>query len=172
MPSLAELFRHSVRAVALLSTVGLAACTVTPLYSAGPEGASVRTELAAIAVLPAGDRLTQIVRNELVFVFGTDQTPRDSIYELSLSASSGEGPNVPAANVALVRLSVTVRYALIEVESGDVVTSGTASADTSYHLSNQGFANLRAREDAEARAARAAADKIRLEVATALVLRE
>jgi hypothetical protein len=54
--------------------------------------------------------------------------------------------------------------------SGASIASGSASADTSYRISNQAFATLRAIEDAESRAARAAADSARLEIAAALAL--
>jgi hypothetical protein len=68
-------------------------------------------------------------------------------------------------------VSVTVDYALIEIASGAGVASGSASAGTSYRISNQAFATLRATEDAETRAARAAAESIRVEIAAALALR-
>jgi len=152
----------------LVPVIGLSACTVTPLYSAAPDGTTMQAELAAISVLPAANRLTQIVRNELVFAFGGGAEPEAPIYELSLSASSGSGPDVPGTNVPLTRLAVTVRYTLIELGSGAVIASGTASVETSFQLSNQGFANLRAREDAEARAAVAAADRVRLAIISAL----
>ena len=151
----------------LLGLVVLPACTVTPLYSTASNGNSVQAELAAISILPATDRLTQITRNELVFAFGAAQRVTTR-YELSLRATSASVPDVTGVNIPLTRLTVTIRYSLVELESGEVIVSGSASADTSYQQSNQGFATERAREDAEARAARAAAESVRLEIAAAL----
>jgi LPS-assembly lipoprotein len=161
--------RKSTLILALAAAVGLAACTVTPLYSEASDGTPIAAELAAASVLPAEERLTQIVRNELIFAFGNQAAaPR---YELSLSARSSGGPAIPGDDATLGRVSVTVDYALIEIASGAGVASGSASAATSYRISNQAFATLRAMEDAETRAARAAAESIRVEIAAALALR-
>jgi hypothetical protein len=73
--------------------------------------------------------------------------------------------------ITLARVTVTVRYTLREIESGEVVANGSTSATTNYQTSNQAFANLRAREDAEARAASAAAETVRVEVAGVLAAR-
>jgi LPS-assembly lipoprotein len=154
----------------LAAAVGLSSCTVTPLYSAAPDGTPGQAGFAAISVLPANDRLTQIVRNELIFAFGGGDQPAAPTYELSISAISSGGSALPGDGATLGRLSVTVQYALIEIASGASIASGTASADTSYRISNQAFATLRAIEDAESRAARAAADSARLEIAAALAL--
>jgi len=49
-----------------------------------------------------------------------------------------------------------------------VIATGTARGSASYDRMNQVFANVRARIDAENRAAVAAADNIRLRVAAAV----
>ena len=104
-------------ALVLLGLAVLPACTVTPLYSTADNGNAVQAELAAISILPATDRLTQIARNELVFAFGSGQGV-PARYELSLQAASGSGPDVPGANIPLTRLTVTIRYSLVELEVG------------------------------------------------------
>ena len=154
----------------LAAAAGLSSCTVTPLYSAAPDGIPAQAGFAAISVLPANDRLTQVVRNELIFAFGGGGQPAAPAYELSVSAISSGGSAIPGDDETLGRLSVTVRYTLIEIASGASIASGSASAGTSYRISNQAFATLRAVEDAETRAARAAADSVRLEIAAALAL--
>jgi LPS-assembly lipoprotein len=152
--------------------LGISACTVRPLYSTTAAGTPLQAELAAISILPAGDRLTQIVRNELTLAFGGGTA--FPLYEMSVVASGGGGTglNVTApGNVASTVVAVTVRFTLIEIATGDVVEVGTVTAETRFERSNQAFTNLRAREDAQQRAAIAAADMVRLEVSAALAAR-
>ena len=171
MFALAASSRRLAGPIVLALAAGLSACTVQPLYSTTVSGAALTTELAAISILPASDRLTQIVRNELLFAFASGATPR---YELSLSAdASGGGVNVTApGNIASSIVQVTVRYTLLDIASGEVIESGSSMAETRYQLSNQAFANLRSKEDAEQRAAIAAAEMVRLEIASALAVRQ
>jgi LPS-assembly lipoprotein len=171
MSGLATLRNRFVAAALMAAMFALSACTVTPLYSAGGVPGVLQAELASISILPVSDRLPQIVRNDLIFAFGSNSSPANPKYEMSISAGTGGAPNVPTPAITLVRVTVTVRYTLREIASGDVVASGSTSATTNYQTSNQAFANLRAREDAEARAASAAADTVRVEVAAALAAR-
>lgn len=158
--------------VPALMAVGfaLSACTIQPLYSAAPQGVPLQQELAAISILPVNDRTAQIVRNELLFAFtggGASAAPR---YELSISASTGGGGlNITApGNVASTVVAVTVRYSLVDIATGAVIENGSASAETRFQQSNQAFANVRARTDAEDRAATAAADQVRVRISAAL----
>ncbi len=167
-------FSRSLAGPALLAMgLGLSACTVTPLYSTTPSGSTLQAELAAISVLPVSDRVSQIVRNELVFVFTGGGLPAEPIYELSLAASAGGGglSIVAPGNVASTIVRVTVRYTLVELATGSAIHTGTVSAETRFQQSNQAFANLRARSEAEERAAVAAADLARVEISSALAVR-
>jgi LPS-assembly lipoprotein len=156
--------------ILLALAVMLSACTIRPLYSTTASGSSLQAELASISVLPVDDRLSQIVRNELVADFNNGAAPANPAYEMSLVATAGGGGlNIIAPNnTASTIVRVTVRYTLIEIATGTVIKSGSALADTRYQQSNSAFANLRAREDAQQRAAIAAADQVRLEVSAAL----
>ena len=173
MFGLAATSRKLAGPVLLAIGLGLSACTITPLYSAAPSGSTLQAELAAVSVLPVGDRMSQVVRNELIFVFTGGGLPAPPIYELSIVAvAGGGGLNITApGNVASTIVSVTVRYSLVEIAKAGVVESGVVRAETRFQQSNQAFANLRARSDAEERAAIAAADLVRLEVSSALAVR-
>ncbi len=89
---------------------------------------------------------------------------------MSLVANAGGGNlNITApGNEASTIVSVTIRYTLMDIASGHVVRSGSASAETRYQQSNSAFANVRARENAQERAAIAAADTVRLQISAAL----
>ena len=152
----------------------LSSCTVGPLYAPGPGGETVRADLAAISILPVDNRVGQVIRNELQFAFTGGGAPAPVVvYELSLSATTGGGGfNVTApGNEASSGVSVTARYTLMVIATGEIIVNGTVRTETRYTRSNQAFANLRAEEDAQERAAREAAERIELDIAAALAAR-
>ncbi len=173
MFALATAPRRLVGPILLALAVGLSACTIQPLYSTTAAGTSLQSELAQISVLPVDDRLSQIVRNELTFDFSNGAAVANPAYEMSVVATAGGGGlNVTApGNTASSIVRVTVRYTLMEIATGTVIKSGSASAETRYQQSNSAFANLQAREDAQQRAAIAASDLVRLQISGALATR-
>ena len=159
-------------AFTLAAAMALSGCTATPLYSGGPAAAGVRADLAAISVLPAADRVGQLVRNELVFAFTGGSLPATPIYELSLAVTaSGGDPNLAGATQLSAGVTLTVRYTLVEIASGAAIDGGTVSVETRYTRSNSAFANVRAERDAEERAAVEAARQLALDIAAALAAR-
>lgn len=156
--------------IVLAAALALAACQAVPLYGSNPAQpqAAVRAELAAIAIPPVNDRLSQIVRNELLFDVTGGGVPAAPRYELSLSANA----SVSSFGVGINRVAtVTVLYSLAEIATGQVAANGRVSAAAEYEELNQAFANLSAREAAEERAARAAADLVWQALALALSAR-
>ena len=150
--------------------LSLSACTVQPLYGPTPAGSLVQAALPAIAIAPADDRVEQEVRNRLIFAFTGGGAAAPALYDLSLSTSvSDVGLGSTLAGVAFGNsLRVTVTYVLTEKSAGRVVARATLTAAAAYERSNQSFANLRARRDAEDRAAASVADQIRTAIAVAL----
>jgi len=167
------------RAALLIAAAGLAAttgCTVQPLYSAAPAPAngtatsSIGSDLSTIAIKPVGERVGQEVRNHLIFLFGGGQgqpaTPR---YSLALVVSSY---SEATANIQVNReneptaaiLTVNASYELTDAQ-GKTFSGGTRQFVSSYDVPTQEFAVLRAKRDAENRAAREVAELIRLAVA-------
>ena len=152
----------------------LAGCQVRPLYGTGPNaaaGQSVVDELRRVAVEVKRERLDQGLMNALIFALRGGAPLEDPRYTLRLIVSKNETElairaktEVPAAK--LVGLQVT--YTMTENVSGKVLANGTVYRTASYDFSSQRFANLRAARDAEDRAAKAAAEDIRLQLATVL----
>jgi LPS-assembly lipoprotein len=64
-------------------------------------------------------------------------------------------------------VSVTASYAVYKIGSDEIVLRETARGTASYDRYSQNFANIRAKRDAENRAAEVAAREIRLRVASA-----
>jgi LPS-assembly lipoprotein len=166
-------YRRTMVAMALIAAAGLQACTVRPLYMNAPQspsGQSYTAELASIAVKPVSTRHALEVRNHLIFLFGGGQgEPADPRYTLDLRVS----PLAEASTLIQVgteneptsaMLTMKASYRLFNA-AGDIVATGNRQITSSYDVPRQEFAALRARRDAENRAARELAELLRLAVA-------
>lgn len=162
----------SVAFVFMLSFVfvtALGGCSVRPLYSTQADGRSVASALQNIEIQSATDRVGQRIRNELIFNFQNGQSPTNPLYNLTmttivneLSVAIQRDTGTPAART----LNLNVRYILRERETNTVLLKETAFANASYNYSDQRFANLRAKRDAENRTAKDVAENINLRLAT------
>lgn len=154
-----------------------AGCTVQPLYGTTGVSASgapvpgVAAELASIDVAPVNTRIAQQTRNHLIFLFtggqGRTDNPR---YRLDLTvrpvfAAAAQITRATDDEPTSQTLTVTATYRLIEIATGRPVAAGTRSAMAAFDLSRQEFAALRARRDAEDRAAQEVAEFLRMAVA-------
>jgi LPS-assembly lipoprotein len=174
--------RLRLAAVSLLATglLGVSACTVQPLYSDGPAASgtvtgSIASELSAISVKPVTTRVGQEVRNKLLFLlYGGQAEPAAPSYTLLLvvSSISEASANIqvntvsePTAAIDTVRVTYQLRDS-----TGTVVATGKRQFAASYDVPRQEFAAVRARIDAENRAAREVAELIRLALAHDLAM--
>jgi len=124
----------------------------------------------AIAVADVGDRVAQEVRNNLVFGFTGGKPAAPARYDLTLNVATSEArlgfekdETAPAYQV-----TVTVRFELKEIASGRIILRSSSNGVASYDRSNQNFANIRARIDAENRAALQVSEHLQLRLAIAL----
>lgn len=165
--------------VGLLAVMALSsACTVRPLYSdAGLETGAVpgsTAGLRAIMIDEIKTRYGQQLRNDLIFLFnGGAGQPAEPKYRMALNAT------IVVINEALVQvdnesrpsaatLHMTGTYVLTDLGTGKPVAQGSRTIPASYDQPSQEFANLRARIDAENRAARELAELLKLDVAQKL----
>ncbi|PIO98890.1 conserved exported hypothetical protein [uncultured Pleomorphomonas sp.] len=166
------------RGVLLLAVAGLlAACQVRPVYApvgspaAGGKPAMV-TELASIAVEAQTDRVAQTLMNELIFQLRGGSalvTPKYRLH-LILTTRVSDLAIRASEDIAVAKLvSLTTTYTLTEIATGRVVTSDNVYTTTSFDVTSQRYANVRSQQDAEDRAARAAAADIRLRLSSALI---
>lgn len=171
-----SLRRHSLALGVALALVlsSVAGCTVRPLYSnsnVGVSGEPVKAELASIAIKPVTSRYAQEVRNQLIFLFnGGKGQPADSTYSMDLRVTARHesaalvqrgDENEPTAGL----LTLSATYIVTDNGKGHVAASGTRQITSSYDLPRQEFAAIRAKRDAEDRAARELAQLISLAVA-------
>lgn len=172
---------HSRRRFGILAaaaTAALAGCTVQPLYSDKPiissdgQSASMATELALISIKPVKTRYGQVVRNELIYMFGRGKgEPSEPKYSLALSVTSlvegstyrqsTEGETEPSS----ATLTMTGTYELTNTVDGSVVAKGKREAMSSLDRPQQSYADMRALRDAEDRAGKELAQQLRLAIA-------
>jgi LPS-assembly lipoprotein len=158
-------------ALALLGSLYLAGCTVQPVYGSRPDGGSVGQALAGIEIDPVDTRIAQEVRNKLVFYMtggaGVTSNPQYRMKLRVTEAQTALGIS-RTGSAPVYSITVTASYSLTPVGSDQILIRETARGTASYDRSNQNYANIRAKLDAENRAAAAAADEIRLRVAAAI----
>jgi LPS-assembly lipoprotein len=160
-------------ALAAMAGFGLAGCGLQPLYGSGSttaSGAGLSETMAAVDVNPIPGRVGQKVRNELIFSNtggAYAPTPR---YNLKIAIRE-------RVINQLVRITgdatgqiyqLEANYTLIDLSTNKVIHQGTAISRAPYSRYQEIFANVRARYDAENRAARTVADSIKTQLAAFL----
>ncbi|MEG6508086.1 LPS assembly lipoprotein LptE [Methyloligella sp. 2.7D] len=165
--------RRTLMAFALLAGAGLmlAGCGgVRPLYGTSTGGQDVKNAMAAVDVQPIPGRVGQQVRNELIFTnTGGGQAPqpryrlnivlKESLLK-SLVRRSGE------ATSETVQLQA--QFKLVDMSNNKVLKEGNALSRAVYDRYEKTFSNVRAKDNAENRAAKQIAEMIRTQVAAYL----
>lgn len=156
-------------ALALLA-LGLAGCGLQPLYGSTASGSRLAAVMSGVEVAPVPGRVGQRVRNELIFenTGGSGSAPKTS-YTLDI---------VIKENVTneLVRISGDAKAQVYELDAtfkligkdGRVLLEGKAKSRAAYERFETIFSNVRARQDAENRAARTVAESIKVRIAAYL----
>lgn len=157
-----------------LSLAALSACTVRPLYSdagmAAGAHAGASAGLSSIAIKPVTTRYGQEVRNHLIFgLNGGAGQPANPLYSLALNvtAQTSSAATIQRAleeEPTAAMMTVGATYVLTDAKTGEVVARGRLEASSSFDVPRQSFAALRARRDAENRAARELAELLRLAI--------
>jgi LPS-assembly lipoprotein len=156
-------------AVALLA-LGLAGCGLQPLYGSTASGSRLAAVMAGVEVTPIPGRVGQRVRNELIFenTGGSGQSPQ-STYKLDIVIKE-------SVTNELVQITGDAKSQVYELDAtfkligrdGRVVLEGKATSRAAYERFQTIFSNVRARVDAENRAARTVAESIKVRIAAYL----
>jgi len=162
-------------AIAALSCFLAVGCTVQPLYAPTVSpGASAPATLAPIYIAEVDGRVSQQLRNHLIFLLnGGAGQPANADYELELEVrtTSTKVLTIDLTDVdepTAKKVTVTTNYKLVRISDDTVVSARLVKATASYDVSGQEFANIRAERDAENRAAREAAERLRALIAADL----
>ncbi|RCL02338.1 MAG: LPS-assembly lipoprotein [Candidatus Tokpelaia sp. JSC189] len=174
-------FNHLIKGVACGNIIGLltilAACSVQPLYSSKTVGDNlssvvtpdIRRKLSSIAIDSPNDRMTQLVRNQLIFLLsgGADQLATPA-YQLALNIHSyvqtavrvDIGDRTEYAGRASVGTVTAISNYILKDSEGKPLAMHKRSIISSFDRPRQEYANLAAEENAKKRAAEELAERI------------
>ena len=161
--------RPLLAALAVTAAISLAGCGIQPLYGTTAGGSRLAAAMAGVDVTPIPGRVGQRVRNELIFenTGGSGQT--GTTYKLDIVIKE-------TLTNELVKISGDAKSQVYELDAtfklisndGRVVLEGKATSRAAYERFETIFSNVRARYDAENRAARTVAESIKVRIAAYL----
>jgi LPS-assembly lipoprotein len=161
--------RPLLAALAVTAAISLAGCGIQPLYGTTAGGSRLAAAMAGVDITPIPGRVGQRVRNELIFenTGGSGQT--GTTYKLDIVIKE-------SLTNELVKISGDAKAQVYELDAtfklissdGRVVLEGKATSRAPYERFETIFSNVRARYDAENRAARTVAESIKIRIAAYL----
>jgi LPS-assembly lipoprotein len=160
----------------LLMAASLSACQFQPLYapSADVDGNASPLQAQLLAEVDVGEvntRVGQQVRNHLLFLFNGGNQPLEPQFDTRLQVSSFErrtSAHISLSDTTAGFVTVTASYVLIDKSNQKRIASGSRKASAYFDRTSQIFANQRAVRDAENRAGREVAEKLRFAIASDL----
>ena len=162
----------------LLAAPALSACQ--PLYGSTESGARLKDVMAGLDIPEIPGRVGQRVRNELIFGVTGGARPAASLYRLDISVRETVTDTLVrrTGNAQGQLYSLDALFKLVRLADNKVVlegkSAGRAALDRTSILQPSGkqarllFSDVRARIDAENRAARTVAEGIRTRIAAFL----
>ena len=158
-------------AVLLAGLAALGGCGFQPLYGGTTAGGQRLSEvMAGVDVVPIPGRVGQKLRNELIFANTGGSRAAASRYRLEIAIKESVTDQLVQitgdATGQVYQLDAT--FQLIDSASGKVLMQGKAISRAPYNRFQEIFANVRARYDAENRAARTISESIKTQVAAFL----
>lgn len=165
--------RALLAAAAFAGLSAISGCTWEPLHGASGYGDAAigGALLSQISVSAVETRVGQQVRNHLVFLLHGGRETAGARYEARIRVTDTGNEYAAVRNIrdfTAGAVTVTVSYDLIDKTSNSRISGGSRIATAPYDRTTQSFANSRARRDAENRAAREAAEQVRLALAADL----
>jgi LPS-assembly lipoprotein len=165
-------WRSPLAAAALIgAALALAGCGFQPLYGGTTAGGSRLSEvMAAVDVTPIPGRVGQRLRNELIFENTGGGNAAPSRYRLDIVVKeSVSDQNVRLSGDATgATFQLNATFKLVNRADGKVMLEGAATSRAAYERFQQIYSNVRARYDAENRAARTVAESIKVRLAAFL----
>lgn len=156
----------------VLAAPMLAACEsgFRPLYATGPGGDSVNARLNQIDIPTIPSRVGQRVRNELIFENNGGALPSTPIYRLDVAIRESLASTLVRTDgeAASQIYNLDAKFKLIRLADKKVVLEGVSYGRAGFERFTNIYSNVRAREDAENRAARTIASDLRSRLAAFL----
>ena len=143
---------------ASLTAPVLAACGESgfrPLHGTASIGAEVSDKLAKVELAPIPGRVGQRIRNELLFQTTGGPKPDQPTHRLEIAVRESITSTLirPDGEARAAVYNLDARFKLIRLADKEVVLQGTSTGRAGFERFTSIFANVRAREDAENRAA-------------------
>jgi LPS-assembly lipoprotein len=154
-----------------LTVLALGGCGFQPLYGGTTAGGQRLSEvMAGVEVVPIPGRVGQKLRNELIFTNTGGGVGAPSRYKLEIAIKESVADQLVQitgdATGQVYQLDAT--FKLLDPTNGKVLMQGKAVSRAPYNRFQEIFANVRARYDAENRAARTISESIKTQVAAYL----
>ena len=154
-----------------LAALALAGCGFQPLYGGTTAGGAKLAEvMAAVDITPIPGRVGQKLRNELIFANTGGGYAAPARYKLDIAIKESVTDELVQitgdATGQVYQLEAT--FKLINSSNGQVLLEGKAISRAAYNRFQEIFANVRARYDAENRAARTISESIKTQIAAFL----
>lgn len=155
-------------AATLLAGPMVAACQ--PLYGPTASGVPLKEVMASIDIATIPGRVGQRLRNELIYSTTLGGRPAESKYRLVIIVREALTPLLveQSGEAQGQMFQLDAQFTLVQIASNKVVLKGNSSGRAAFDRYEQAFANIRARVDAENRAATTVADGIRSRIASFL----
>jgi LPS-assembly lipoprotein len=161
--------RPLLAALAVTAAISLAGCGIQPLYGTTAGGSRLAAAMAGVDITPIPGRVGQRVRNELIFENTGGSGQAGTTYKLDIVIKE-------SLTNELVKISGDAKSQVYELDAtfklisndGRVVLEGKATSRAPYERFETIFSNVRARYDAENRAARTVAESIKVRIAAYL----
>src|SRR5262245_31493732 len=148
---------------------GLGACSggCQPLYGPTASGVGLQERMAQLDIAAIPGRVGQRIRNELIFQAsgGGDLLPPTHRLEVAITESVISTLVKPDGDALGQTYALQANFKLIEIKTKKVVLTGTSYGRASFERFQSIYSNVRARDDAENRAARTIADDLKTRVA-------
>jgi LPS-assembly lipoprotein len=161
-----------VRRSAVAAAVGVAtmlgACETggfRPLYAAGPSGTSLTMErMAQVEISTIPSRVGQRIRNELIFqATGGAGVTTDPVYRLEIAIRESIMSSMVSkeGDTAAQIFNLDAKFKLVRIADKKLVLEGTSYGRAAFERYTAIYSNVRAKDDAENRAARTVAEDLK-----------
>ena len=159
--------RGTLPAIVLGLGLALSGCGFKPLYGTNTVDSTVAADLSSVNIQPAGTRIGQQVRNNLISTMLTRNNGGQKLYRLELNPTESEADIFVQEDSDVNRRNYTLRvtYSLYQAGSNRLVNNGKVFSIVAYDRVEAEFANLRTLKSAKEQASRVVADDIRTALA-------
>ena len=143
------------------------------MYAASLNGRDLTNELASVSITTIPGRVGQRIRNELKFqtTRGGDQQAPKYTLDVALTERVTSTLVSREGDSASQIYSLDAKYSLVDQQTKKVLLQGNSYGRAGFERFGSIFANVRAREDAENRAARTVARDLKSQLESYLASR-